>query len=187
LGPLLKSIEGEYRRYKAIADAALTQVPDSDLHSLEFGGGNSISVVVWHVGGNLLSRFTDFLDSDGEKSWRNRDDEFAEREPSREELIHHWEKGWGVLFASLSGVGDDQLGQTVLIRGVPLTVHEALHRSLAHTVYHVGQIVYLAKSSAGPEWSYLSIPPGGSDSYNENPTSERAESHSDRLNEDSGK
>jgi len=187
LGPLLKSIEGEYLRYKAIAEAAIAQVPDGDLHGVDFGGGNSISVIVWHVGGNLKSRFTDFLDSDGEKSWRNRDEEFVKRQPTREELVNHWEAGWKILFSSLSSLSDDQLGETVLIRGVPLTVHEALQRSLAHTVYHVGQIVYVAKSIAGPKWSYLSIPPGESESYNQNPTGERAKLHSKRLNEDGGK
>lgn len=118
---------------------------------------------------------------------RNREEEFVKREPTCEELVNHWEAGWKVLFSSLSSLSDDQLGETVLIRGVPLTVHEALQRSLAHTVYHVGQIVYLAKSIADPKWSYLSIPPGESESYNHNPTSELAELHSDRLNEDSGK
>ncbi len=187
MGPLLKSVEGEYRRYKAVAEAAVAQVPDGGLQSMDFGGGNSISVVVWHIGGNLKSRFTDFLESDGEKPWRNREEEFAKREPTREELINHWEAGWSVLFSSLSSLSDDQLGETVLIRGVPSTVHEALQRSLAHTAYHVGQIVFLAKSILGPKWSYLSIPPGGSEAYNQDPTSERAELHSDRLNGDSRK
>ena len=179
----MKSLEAEYRRYKNIADAAMAQVSDSDLHTDKCGGGNSIAVVVWHIAGNLASRFTDFLESDGEKPWRNRNDEFASRTPTRQELLQCWEEGWNVLFASISGLSDEQLHQTVVIRGAELAVHAALHRSLAHVGYHVGQIVYLAKTIRGAEWQYLSIPPGESDSYNQNPTIDRPEEHSSSLNE----
>lgn len=169
----VNSIAGEFRRYKAIAEAAMAQVPEAELHNRESGGGNSVTVVAWHIAGNLLSRFTDFLDTDGEKPWRNRDEEFADREPSRQELLARWELGWSALFGALELLGAGDLDRTVTIRGHALTVTEALHRSLAHTAYHVGQIVCLAKSIVGAEWRYLSIPPGGSAAYNQNPTRER--------------
>jgi hypothetical protein len=113
------------------------------------------------VGGNLRSRFTDFLTTDGEKPWRDRESEFLARTPSRAELLESWNSGWDVLEASLAGVADSNLADTVTIRGEELSVIQALHRSLAHTAYHVGQIVHRAKELRGEDWEYLSIPPGG--------------------------
>ena len=136
-------------------------------------GGNSIATLVWHISGNFVSRFTDFLQSDGEKPWRDRDAEFLHRTISRAELREKWEQGWAVLFRSLADLDDERLHAVVRIRGVPLSVHDALHRSLAHTSYHVGQIVFLAKAFCGSEWRHLSIPPGGSTAYNENPVAEK--------------
>jgi hypothetical protein len=129
------------------------------------------------MSGNLRSRFTDFLVSDGEKPWRHRDEEFEERTVSRDALLAKWDEGWQALFAALSGLRDDQLSSTVTIRSQPLKVHEALHRSLAHAAYHVGQIVYLGKMFQGTEWKYLSIPPGGSVAYNQAPGSEKPAAH----------
>ena len=170
---IVGSIEGEYRRYKALGEGAMSQLDEADLNALGPHGGNSIAVLVWHVAGNLASRFTDFLTDDGEKPWRQREEEFAQRSVSRQELLNKWESGWTSLFGALSELTDDQLHQTITIREQPLSVHEALHRSLAHVSYHVGQIVYLAKSFRGEAWSCLSIPPGGSAAYNQNPTIER--------------
>src|SRR5690348_16754249 len=119
-------------------------------------------MICWHVAGNLKSRFTEFLTSDGEKSWRNREEEFQGRAVSRAELLAKWEDGWKALFAALDGLSDDALSREVKIRGQGLTVLEALHRSLAHTSYHVGQIVFLAKELAGQNWASLSIPKGQS-------------------------
>jgi Protein of unknown function (DUF1572) len=158
---LIASIEAEYRRYKTLGEGAINQLADSQLAQVP-GTGNSIVTIVWHLAGNLKSRFTDFLTADGEKPWRDRDSEFLAREVSRKELQTKWEDGWRVLFAALTDLSDVDLGRTVTIRGEPHTVAQALHRSLAHASYHVGQIVYEAKALRGADWRYLSIPPGQS-------------------------
>ena len=170
---LIASIEGEYRRYKTLAEGAIDQLADSVLADAA-GGGNSIAIIVWHISGNLKSRFTDFLTSDGEKPWRDRDSEFLARHVTRAELQAKWEEGWRVLFAVLADLADADLERTVTIRAQSLTVVEALHRSLAHTSYHVGQIVYVAKALRGADWQSLSIPPGQSARYNQAPALERA-------------
>lgn len=169
----IDSIAGEYRRYKALAERSLRQLAPEDLVRPGFGSGNSIATIVWHIAGNLRSRFTDFLTTDGEKPWRDREGEFAERSVTREELLEEWERGWAALFGALDELTDGDLAREVRIRRQPLTVAEALHRSLAHASYHVGQIVYVAKAFRGDEWEYLSIPPGGSAAYNREPTREK--------------
>ena len=179
--PLISSIEAEYRRYKALGEGAIGQLGDAEVSAPGPNGGNSIAVIVWHLSGNLASRFTDFLTSDGEKPWRHREEEFAARTVTRDGLMEKWRQGWGVLFEALAGLTDDQLQQQVTIRGQSLAVHDALHRSLAHASYHVGQIVYLAKLQRGAEWRSLSIPPGGSAAYNQNPTLERPDGHAAEL------
>jgi hypothetical protein len=170
---IMGSIEGEYRRYKALGEGAIEQLADGELFQVGPSGGNSIATLVWHISGNLTSRFTDFLQSDGEKPWRDRETEFLHRTVTRAELREKWEKGWTVLFRSLAELDDEGLHAVVKIRGVPLSVHGALHRSLAHTSYHVGQIVFLGKAFRGGEWKYLSIPPAGSAAYNANPFAEK--------------
>lgn len=166
---IIGSIEAEYRRYKALGEGALRQVRDEELAAPGPNGGSSITIIVWHVAGNLASRFTAFLTSDGEKPWRKRDEEFTAREVSRAELVEKWERGWTILLDALAPLTDAHLVERVTIRGEGLTVDQALHRSLAHTAYHVGQIVYLAKSYRGDNWVSLSIPPGQSDAYNSRP------------------
>jgi uncharacterized damage-inducible protein DinB len=178
---LLQSIEAEFHRYQALADAAMAQLSEAELSRPGPGDNNSVVTIAWHVAGNLASRFTDFLTTDGEKPWRKRDQEFLARTPSREELRAHWERGWSTLFAALAELNDELLAAHVTIRGTELTVAEALQRSLAHTSYHVGQIVYLAKCWRGAEWQYLSIPPGHSAAYNRNPTREAADAHASAL------
>lgn len=172
---IVESIRAEYARYKALSDAAIAQLGDDDLCAQAPNGGNSIATLCWHISGNLQSRFTDFLASDGEKPWREREEEFQARTVSRAELLSKWAQGWGVLFGTLASLTDEHLPLTVTIRGQPLKVHEALHRSLAHVSYHVGQIVYIAKWIRGKDWTYLSIPPGGSSAYNQAPKFERAD------------
>src|SRR2546427_11112419 len=162
---LIASIEAEYRRYKTLGESAIDQLADSQLAQAT-GPGNSIVTIVWHVAGNLKSRFTDFLTSDGEKSWRDRDSEFLARDVTRAELQTKWDDGWRVLFAALSDLTDADLERNVTIRGAPHTVAAALHRSVAHASYHVGQIVYVAKALRGADWRYLSIPPGQSARFN---------------------
>ena len=181
MNTLINSIEAEYRRYKVMGDSALEQVPDDKLAEPGPGGGNSLTIICWHVAGNLQSRFTDFLTTDGEKPWRNREEEFAARGVTRAELLAKWKAGWEVLFATLGALDDGDLTRTVTIRGQPLAVHEALHRSLAHASYHVGQLVYLAHAIVGAGWRYLSIPPGGSAAYNANPQFEKASAHASGL------
>lgn len=181
MNTLIKSIEGEYRRYKALAESALAQVPDALLSEPGPAGGNSLAILCWHLAGNLQSRFTDFLTTDGEKPWRSREEEFAGRNLTRTELLDRWSTGWDVLLATLSDLTDADLPKTITIRRQPLAVHEALNRSLAHASYHVGQIVSLAHALCGDSWQYLSIPPGGSAAYNANARYETATSHAEAL------
>lgn len=177
MNPLVKSVEAEFQRYKALAEGALAQAPDDALSAAGQSGGNSLAIICWHVSGNLKSRFTDFLQSDGEKPWREREEEFASRAVSREELMTKWNEGWTVLFATLDSLADANLSQTVKIRKQDLLVHEALHRSLSHISYHVGQIVYIAHAFAADSWKYLSIPPGGTAAYNANPSFDKPRDH----------
>lgn len=170
---ILESVEAEFHRYRKLAEGALAQLTDSELDATASDADNSVAVVVQHLGGNLRSRFTDFLTADGEKPWRDRDREFEPRGAGRDELMAVWQAGWATLAGALAGLDDGQLGRTVAIRGQPLSVVEALHRALAHVAYHVGQVVYVAKGLRGADWRSLSIPRGGSADYNRNPTLER--------------
>lgn len=180
---IVESIRAEYLRYKALAEAAIAQLSDSQLAAQPADGDNSIPVICWHVSGNLQSRFTDFLTTDGEKPWRHREEEFEARTVGRAELLAKWNRGWDALLNTLSELADDQLQRTVTIRKQPLQVVEALHRSLAHTSYHVGQIVYIAKSLRGTAWVSLSIPRGQSDAYNQSARMEHAAAHAEKLRE----
>src|SRR5262249_37685037 len=137
---IIESIRAEYLRYKALAEAAIDQLSDAELSAEGPSAGNSVAVICWHVAGNLRSRFTEFLTADGEKAWRQRDEEFKPRTVSKAVLLAKWNEGWDVLLDALSTVSDDQLQRTVTIRRQPLLVIEALQRSLAHASYHVGQI-----------------------------------------------
>jgi uncharacterized damage-inducible protein DinB len=162
---IIESIRAEYLRYKGLAEGAIDQLGDDDLSAPGLNGGNSIATICWHVSGNLKSRFTEFLTSDGEKPWRSRDEEFSARSVTRAALLAKWNEGWKVLLGTLDALTDEQLDQTMTIRGQSHRVHQALHRSLAHTSYHVGQIVYVAKGIRGKDWKYLSIAPGQSDAF----------------------
>ena len=171
---LIASVEGEYRRYRKLGEAAMSQLTDAQLTTRLSPETNSVATIVWHVSGNLESRFTDFLTSDGEKPWRNREDEFAERHATRDEILAKWNRGWDVLTETLATLVDADLARTITIRGVELSVADALHRSVAHTASHVGQVTYAAKLLRGADWEYLSIPPGGTAAYNADPTKEKA-------------
>ena len=182
MASVISSILGEFRRYRALGDAALAQLKDQELAVGDpYGGRNSAAILVWHIGGNLRSRFTDFLTSDGEKPWRHRDEEFEGRTVSREEVLAKWNGGWDALFAALEPLTDEHLQQTIAIRGQSFAVHDALHRSLAHICYHVGQLVFLAKQFRGEEWKNLSIPLGKSDEANRNPAHQDPGSHAERI------
>jgi hypothetical protein len=163
---------------KRLADRAVEQVPDDKLHIALDEHTNSIAVIMKHVAGNLTSRWTDFLTSDGEKPGRNRDDEFVDSFGSRAELIACWEQGWEVLLKTLRDLQPADLAKTVTIRGEPHSVPLAMARSLGHTCYHVGQIVQLARHHAGEQWNTLTIPRGGSQQFNRANWGQSGKSHS---------
>jgi hypothetical protein len=163
---IVKSIEEEYIRYKKIGESALAQVADADLSKEPPGNGNSLAALVWHIAGNFESRFTDFRASDGEKPTRDRDSEFVSRDVTRAEVLDKWQRGWVPLLSAVQALTDADLAGTVAIRTQPLRIDQALHRSLAHVAYHVGQIVYLAKLWVGDRWDSLSIPIGQSAAFN---------------------
>jgi uncharacterized damage-inducible protein DinB len=163
---VIQSIEREFRSYRKLGDRAVAQLSDEEMDRA-VSGANSVATVMRHVAGNLRSRFTDFLTSDGEKPWRDRESEFANTTLSRDALIEQWNAGWTTLLDTLAALDDSHLQSTVTIRSEPQAVLDALHRSLAHTSYHVGQIVFIARMLRGDAWEFLSIPPGGSAAFNE--------------------
>jgi hypothetical protein len=156
-----------FRMYKKLGDAAIAQVAaDADLLKLIDPGSNSIATIVKHIGGNLRSRFTDFLTTDGEKPDRDRDAEFEmPTRPSREEILQWWESGFAVALATLESLAPGDLTRTVYIRREPFLVVEALNRLVTHLAYHVGQIVYVARHLAGDRWTTVSIPKGQSKQF----------------------
>jgi hypothetical protein len=161
----------EFKRLKSLADGAMAQLSGEQFFAVPSAGDNSIALIVKHVGGNLLSRSTDFLTSDGEKPGRNRDAEFRiDADDTRERLIETWSHGWTTLFVTLESLRDSDMARMVTIRGEPLTVLQAVNRQLTHYAYHVGQIVYVAKHHCGGTWRTLSVPLGGSSEFNRNPT-----------------
>ena len=162
---MIENFLKEYQAYRRLGLKAIAQVSDDALNQVLGADNNSIAVIVRHISGNLRSRFTDFLTTDGEKPWRKREEEFDDRRVTRAELLAKWERGWAVVLSALDALSDADLGATVTIRQQPLLVHQALHRSLAHVAYHVGQIVYVAKGMRGDAWKSLSIPRGMSDTF----------------------
>ena len=164
---VVSSAETVFRNNKNWADQAVAQVPNEKLHLPLDTNTNSIVVIMKHVAGNLLSRWTDFLTTDGEKPWRDRDDEFVDSFKARDELLDYWEKGWNCLFTTLASLQSQDLSKTVTIRGEPHSVPLAIHRSLAHCGYHVGQIILIARILADDDWETITIPRGKSAKYNE--------------------
>jgi hypothetical protein len=155
----LKDVVRTYRHYRLLSDGAIAQVADADLHTLVDPDANSIAIIVKHVAGNLRSRFTEFLTSDGEKPDRDRDAEFEmPQQTSREQILADWDAGWSVTLASVEALTPKDLDRTISIRGEAFLVVEALNRSITHTAYHVGQIITLARHFAGSNWRMLSIP-----------------------------
>lgn len=163
-------ITRELRQMQALAEGAMAQVSDEQFFAAPAPDDNSIAVIVKHVAGNMASRWTDFLTSDGEKPTRDRDAEF-ELGPAdtRAQLLQAWARGWALLYAALTPLVEADLARTVTVRGEPLTVLQAINRQLTHYPYHVGQIVYVAKHHRGPAWRTLSIPKGRSAEFNRNP------------------
>ncbi len=157
----LEDVVAQFRVYKGLAERALTQVRDEDLFVALDPESNSLAVLIQHMAGNLISRWTDFLTTDGEKPDRDRDSEFETKEgTTRGALLARWEEGWRRLFEALAGLTEEDLTRTVTIRAEPHTVIRAIDRQLAHQVYHTGQIVFLAKHLASDHWQSLSVPRG---------------------------
>jgi hypothetical protein len=152
--------------YKKLGERAMDQLTDSQLFTALDGEANSIAIIVKHVSGNMLSRWTDFLTTDGEKPTRNRDGEFEAPPATRAELLATWEAGWACLFSALEPLTDADLTRTVTIRGEAHSVMQAINRQLAHYPHHVGQIVLLAKHFTGDRWQSLSVPRKGSAEFN---------------------
>ena len=160
----------ELRRYRALAERALAHVPPERWSAEPAPGSNSLAILVKHVGGNLRSRWTDFLTTDGEKPDRDRDGEFEIRAGDDAAALRAlWDAGWSAFLASLGSLGDGDMERPVRIRGETLSAFQAIQRSLAHTAQHVGQIVYVAKMLRGDGWKTLSIPRGASKSFNASP------------------
>ena len=164
---VMSAIINAFEANKRLADRAVEQVPDDKLHDALDANTNSIAVIMKHVAGNLASRWTDFLTTDGEKPWRNRDEEFVDTFASRAELLDYWNAGWERLFETLERLAPADLGQTVAIRGEPHSVPLAVQRSLAHCGYHVGQIILVARILAGENWTTITIPRRGSAAFNQ--------------------
>jgi hypothetical protein len=177
-GEFMSAIINSYEANKRVADRAIEQVPDDKLHTALDANTNSIAVIMKHIAGNLLSRFTDFLTTDGEKPWRNRDQEFIDSFTSRAEILKFWEQGWACVISTLRSLKRDNLERTVTIRGEPHSVPLALERSLAHAAYHIGQIVQVARIHAGEKWNTLTIPRGGSEQFNKTHWGAVGKSHS---------
>lgn len=155
-----------FRHYKRLADRAMAQVSDEQLFAALDPEANSIAIVVKHMAGNMRSRFTDFLTTDGEKPTRNRDSEFVDPALTRAALLADWEDGWSRVFSALEPLTDDDLDRTVTIRGEAHSVMQAINRQVAHYAHHIGQIVLLAKHYAGDRWETLSVPRNQSAEFN---------------------
>ncbi|MBS5914837.1 DUF1572 domain-containing protein [Paenibacillus macerans] len=163
----LESVEKQFLYYKTLGEKAMAQLEPDQWFAAFNEDSNSIATIVKHLWGNMLSRWTDFLTSDGEKPWRNRDAEFENDILSQEELLQKWNEGWDCLLSAIRSVRPDQLTQIVYIRNEGHTVMEAINRQLAHYPYHVGQIIYAAKILKKTDWDSLSIPRNRSNQYNE--------------------
>lgn len=162
----LESVKKQILYYKTIADKAIAQLEPEQLFISSNEDTNSISVIVKHMAGNMLSRWTDFLTSDGEKEWRNRDAEFENEITNKEELLALWEKGWKCFLDAINALQPENLSQIIYIRNEGQTVVEAINRQLAHYPYHIGQIVFYAKMLKNDAWDSLSIPKNKSNEYN---------------------
>ncbi len=162
----LESSKKQFEYYKMLGDQTIAQLPDDKLFWQYNSESNSIATIVKHLNGNMLSRWTDFLTTDGEKEWRQRDAEFDDTIASKNELIQKWNEGWDCLFKTLNSLGEQDFSKTIYIRNQGHTVIEAINRQLAHYPYHVGQIVFIGKMICNDKWVSLSIAKGNSTAYN---------------------
>lgn len=163
----LESVKKQFLYYKTLGEKSFEQLEPEQLFIAVNDDTNSIETIVKHLSGNMLSRWTDFLTTDGEKEWRNRDEEFVATIQTKEELLEIWNNGWNCLFDGLNALQPNQLSTIIYIRNEGHTVVEAINRQLAHYPYHIGQIVFYAKMLKKTEWNSLSIPKNKSNSYND--------------------
>ena len=160
-------VRRSFRGYKRLADGAMAQLSDEEFFRAPDPESNSAALVVKHISGNMRSRWKDFLTTDGEKADRNRDQEFViAPQDTREDLMRRWEEGYKVVFDNLASLTEEDFTRTVTIRGEPHTILQAMNRSLMHTAYHIGQILYVGKLLRGAQWNVLSIPKGKSAEFN---------------------
>ncbi|SNC75032.1 Protein of unknown function [Hymenobacter gelipurpurascens] len=162
----LTSVKKQFEYYKLLGEKTFAQLPDEALFWQYNPESNSIAIIVKHLWGNMLSRWTDFLTTDGEKEWRQRDAEFDNDIRTRDEMLAKWEQGWSCLFVALDSLIPENWDQTVYIRNQGHSIMEAINRQLAHYPYHVGQIVFIGKMVQNEKWTSLSIPRGNSQGYN---------------------
>lgn len=163
----LESTHKLFHYYKKLGERAMDQLTEKQFHQSANEASNNIATIVKHISGNMLSRWTDFLTTDGEKEWRNRETEFEDTLSSKAEVLAAWEKGWSCLFEALKPLKPEDLDRIVYIRNEGHTVIEVIHRQLGHYSYHIGQMVYLAKQIKGKSWQSLSIPKGQSEAFNQ--------------------
>lgn len=161
----LKVVQERFESVKNLGDKTIDQLIEEEIHWKFNGSSNSIAIIVKHLSGNMVSRWSDFLTSDGEKSFRNRDQEFEDDISSKQEMITVWNKGWNTLLVTLNVLESQDLLKNITIRGEPHTVLEAIERQMAHYAYHVGQIVFIGKQLKDENWETLSIPKGKSEEY----------------------
>lgn len=164
----LESVIKRFKEYKTLGEKTFEQLDDAAMNLAPNEASNSIAVIIQHMEGNMLSRWTNFLTEDGEKSWRKRDDEFATHSFTKQELLQKWNSGWKVFLDTLESLTPQDLAKTITIRSQPLNVTDAINRQMAHYSYHVGQIVYLGRWIRNESWQSLSIPKGESQQFNEN-------------------
>lgn len=162
----LESITKQFEYYKLLGDKAMDQLPSEQLFWQYNSESNSIAIIVNHLAGNMLSRWTDFLTSDGEKEWRNRDAEFEQTLKTESDVRARWNEGWECLFKAIHALQEADLDKIIYIRNQGHTVIEAINRQLAHYPYHIGQMVFIAKMISSENWKSLSIPKGNSEAYN---------------------
>lgn len=163
----LQTVIRRVKYYKDLGDKTFEQLDDTGFHYQPNAESNSIAVIIQHVAGNMLSRWTNFLTEDGEKEWRQRDEEFTVHHYNKSQLLEIWEKGWSCFLGALESLKEDDLLKTIYIRQEGLTVIDAINRQLAHYPYHIGQIVYIGRIIKDHAWKNLSIPKGDSQQYNQ--------------------
>ena len=161
----LKNIRLQFKSYKEVADKTLSQLSEQDLYWKYNDESNDIANIIVHMSQNMLSRWTDFFESDGEKEWRNRDSEFTTQHLTYSELMEEWEKGWSCLFKALDQINESNFNRPLIIRNKKVKIIESLTRQIAHYPYHIGQIAYIGKMILNEKWQSPSIPKGKSDEF----------------------